>query len=1356
MSKFFHLHNHALDWCDAQNSPVPFCKKMAELGFTGFALTQHGTLAGVEPMRAAAAKCGLKFVPGIETYYGNDGDILKNQHLVLLSLDYTGYMAIAMAVSDSQNEAGYSVMNDDILNKYFGTHGKGHGHVVALSACIQGPLAMELRWNETINHEIEKKKNRYKNVTDGSKEIVGIKECLAKIAEEIAEKKEKRDAAKKLSETKFAAREKRVAKLEAKSDPQAESAREELERDKQAAKDAKPVFEELKKEVSRLLAKQTTWNKELKELQSRQERFDSFNAFIKEAESKKRTHEEMRENVCSKIDKFTTLFGKSNFYVELQNHGIDKEEAIYPVLAKIAREKNVPVVATNDVHIIDNSEDERLRRQILRSLRFGTDFEEEHEGDAELYIKTECEMCMQLLKILPEDVVEEAMNNTEVIMDRCDVVFPEGEKHYPKFPCPEGKTPEDVLMDAVKRGIKWRFPNGMDKAHEDRLSYELDVIKKMDVIDYHLIVRDFLEYARVLAPVPSDMLDLMPYDIEEAKEVVELNGWQVGISVGPGRGSAVGSLVCYLIGITSMDPLSYDLLFERYLNPERVTMPDIDVDLSRTVRQKTIRYVQHKYGDDAVCGIMTTNAQAPRGAIRIAAKFYGLKLMQDGTVFYNLGSQMAKAVPGEPGTSFATTNNDGVTLYDQLCDSFKHIDHALNILKWAKIIEGSFTTYGAHAAGIVISDNKDVKEYLPLRWNKELNEWTTQCDKEQVEEKGLLKMDFLGLKTLDVITGTLKAVHKRTGKVIEPLEIPLDDEEVFTTIFQAGQTNSVFQFESSGMKSMLKRFKPSSFNDLILLVAAYRPGPLQYLDDVIDVKCGKKPISYATPELESILNVTYGYPIYQEQVMAIFQKLAGYTLGGADLVRRFMSKKKMDKLVKEREAFVHGDKERGIDGCVARGINEKVANDIFDQMTEFAKYAFNKSHATAYALNAYWTGYLKCHYPAEFLMEAMNWTDSIDKIKGLMRETKNFGIAVLAPDINRSEAKYAVVDGKILYGLGAVKSVGSNAEEIIEERKNGQFTSLKNFFLRTSVKKNAVENLVKAGAFDAFSKSRQAMLTVIEPYKDLVKKYLEKASFVNDASLILPEVDSLTDENALLERQKDFGISILCAPTTSEKLEKRIENAKSAAEAAMEEMNSLIVPSDMEEDWHERLNAEHEMLGAYVTGHPLDEYDLSSIKATPISLADTNTTAIFGIITDISLKNRKSDGKPMAFLTVEDKSAEIDVCVFCNEYVACAKYLKVGTAVEIYGKAEESDSNLTDENGDPIIVLKFYAKKMAAPKPAKMVALAVSSYAVFHVTKEAEFRQKYEDPDGCRFAVYDQCLDQMREMNYRVSEDAII
>lgn len=906
----------------------------------------------------------------------------------------------------------------------------------------------------------------------------------------------------------------------------------------------------------------------------------------------------------------------------------------------------------------------------------------------------------------------------------------------------------EILDREVLKGIKRRFPDGMDEEHKARLAYELPIIKDMGYADYHLVVKDFLEYGRLLGYVPKDRLDEAPLTIKGLKKFIKENGWKnQGMLVGPGRGSAVGSLVCYLLGITNLDPLKYGLLFERFLNPERISMPDIDSDLSNTTRGKVIEYVQHKYGQDAVCGIMTTNAQAPKGSINIAAKFYGLKKYN--TPLTSLGRTIAKDVPSDVGVSFSTKvdsksgavdkENGKMSLYEFLTDKYKENADALEVIRWAKIVEGSFTAYGSHAAGIVISDNDDVSEYLPLRWNTTSKMMTTQCDMVQVEDNGLLKFDFLGLKTLDIITETLRMIEENYGLIIDPLNIDLADEKTYREILSTGKTNSVFQLESNGMKNMLKRFKPDCFEDLIILVSMYRPGPLQYLDGVIDVKNGKKPMEFMCPELEPILGKTYGAIVYQEQVMEICRSLAGFTLGHADSVRRFMSKKKEDKLAHERESFVNG--------CEVNGISNEISNALFDQMMDFAKYAFNKSHAAVYAFNAYITAWLKCHYPAEFFASALNWAEN-KKIAGLVYEAKKCGVSTLVPDVNLSGKEFGVSEGSIRFGLSSVAGVKNAADAIISERNNnGPFTSLKDFVLRVRPDKTVSENLIAAGALDNFGKNRLAMTAFAEELREILPKRDKKLSLIKSAELVLPVIEKASKEE-LIKMQEEKGYKVeITEITTADKLDKKISTAKTAL-AGFDKDIECVRLHNIPENKSERMAQEKNFLGMYITEHPMDFYpDAKEVNARVVADVDEGYATIYGVVTDLAVKLRKSDGAKMAFFSIEDRSGSIDVAVFTRAFQKIGSIIENGKVLKLTGNC------IVEEKEDGEFETKFFAENAEAVSEKKAsIMLPVKSFEEFKKNIEKDFMDEYEDKDGFKLLIFDESKDKIIPMPYKISE----
>jgi DNA polymerase-3 subunit alpha len=782
-------------------------------------------------------------------------------------------------------------------------------------------------------------------------------------------------------------------------------------------------------------------------------------------------------------------------------------------------------------------------------------------------------------------------------------------------------------------------------------------------------------------------------------------------------------------------------------------MPDIDSDFAKgKVRDKVIEYVKAKYGEKAVCSIMTKSFQGPKKAVQTAAKYYGLKMY--GTSLYNLGKTISADIPSEPGTSFSTrvdgngkiTDEDGsMALKDWLAGKYAQDKDAGNIIHWATVLEGSFVSYGVHAAGIVISDNRDVSEYVPLRWNSKMKTMTTQCDMVQVEENGLLKFDFLGLRNLNIINDTAKAIERNYGIIIDIDGLDLEDVNVYREIFSRGKTNSIFQFESNGMKTMLKRFKPTCFEDLIILVSMFRPGPLQYLDDVIEVKQGRKEMTFLCPQLEPILGKTYGAIVYQEQVMEICQKLAGFTLGRADTVRRYMSKKKADKLEHERDSFN--------EGCIANGIGGEVADGLFSQMMDFASYAFNKSHATAYAKVAYTTAWLKYYYPAEFLASALNWCEDNEKMAGLTYEASQCGVKVFAPDINRSDKKFAAKRGEIYFGLSSVKGVKDHADEILEERKNGSFMSISDFVLRTNPNTSVVTALIEAGAFDEFSKNRASMKLMADEIKEIAPEIRKKKNFVAACNVVLPVVETATPEE-LVKLQEDSGLKAeIKEPTTVKKLEARLTNAQSALEKLQHEL-ALVKPHIMDEDKAERLNRERRLLGMYITEHPADLY-IKAEDAVDINELSEGDAVICGVITNLNIRARKADNAKMAFFRLEDKSGSVDVCVFAKAYRRFSSLIEEGKAVRIAGtcRVEHEDD---DETGEANETVSFIAENLQyLNKKNKAVMLPVKSVSDFRVNIEAEFKKNYESRNGYELVIYDEREDKFVDVPYRVSETVL-
>ena len=741
---------------------------------------------------------------------------------------------------------------------------------------------------------------------------------------------------------------------------------------------------------------------------------------------------------------------------------------------------------------------------------------------------------------------------------------------------------------------------------------------------------------------------------------------------------------------------------------EITSNPYLSLYIESTVRPFVVEYVKHKYGESSVCGIMTQGTQSGKAAIKTAARVLGLKRKNDGVAYLSLGDAISKKAA-------ASTEDE---LHLKLADverdvlaEFSENETAKEIFRYARLIEGCVTQIGQHAAGIIIADGNPVSDYVPLCWNDKNQIMTTQVDMIAAEAMGLLKMDFLGLNNLTIITETLRTIKKRTGDVIDMDRLPFE-QEVFENIFASAMTNSIFQFESPGMKNMLKQFKPESIDDLVLLVAMFRPGPLQFLPDVIKVKQGVKEIEYLTPELRPILGNTYGSIVYQEQVQQIFRDLAGYSLGQADIVRRAMSKKKLKVIEAERDSFLHGDATRNIHGCVAIGIDEDAANTLFDQMTDFAAYAFNKSHAACYAVVAYQTAWLKYHYPAEYMTAVFNNSD-FDKFQGLTADLKELNVEISAPDVNASELDFSLSDeGKILFGLGAIKGLGNSVSGIIKEREeNGEFNSLADFAIRTLAGKSILEGLTWSGAFDRFADNRKQISESIPTFLNAIKK--------------------VKDAEKKFETESDL---------------KKKEARKEKLEETKKAVRDIRINDGICDDPKETLTNEHELLGAYIAKQPIDLYKIDKADAIS-SLLDSKSkdARIAGVISDLRVKARKSDGAPLAFFKLTDKSGTIDVACFTNQYKQYGELLADGEVLIINGHTDEKDDKI-----------QFITKSMDIPEiNIPPIAIAVKDIADW-MERVIKIAALYvADEDGNPLIVYDEMMDEFRITTMQVTPNIL-
>ena len=892
------------------------------------------------------------------------------------------------------------------------------------------------------------------------------------------------------------------------------------------------------------------------------------------------------------------IFGENNFFLELQDHGIREQAVVNQGLLRLHEETGIPLVVTNDAHYLKKEDAES--HDVLLCIQTGKTVEDENRMRYEprnFYLRSTEEMAA----LFPQ--YPEAVENTGRIAERCNVEFVFGKYHLPEFKLPEGYDSFSYLKKLCDDGFIARYGT----AHEDyraQLSYEQDMIEKMGFTDYFLIVQDFVNYAR-------------------AK----------GIPVGPGRGSAAGSMVSYCLGITDIDPMKYSLYFERFLNPERVSMPDIDMDFGDTRRGEVVDYVREKYGDDHVAQIVTFGTMAARGAIRDVGRALNMPYAECDAV--------AKLVPA----AIHITLDEALRLSKQLNDLYKTDERIARLIDTAKALEGMPRHASTHAAGVVITKNP-VYEYVPLARNDE----ATVCQYTMVtlEQLGLLKMDFLGLRNLTVLDDALRMVNVK-GNNITLKDIPDDDPAVFEMITQ-GRTSGVFQMESTGMTGVCVGLKPQSIEDLTAIIALYRPGPMESIPRFITCKHDPSKITYLHPSLKPILDITYGCIVYQEQVIEIFRRLAGYSLGQADMVRRAISKKKAKEIERERNAFINGDAERGITGCVANGIPEATAQAIYNDIYDFANYAFNKAHAVSYAVVAYQTAWFKCHYTKEYMAALLSSVlDSSEKISAYIAECKECGIALLPPDVNESDDGFTVTDEGIRFGLVAIKNIGRGfIQALMRERElGGRFVSFEDFCRRmqgSDINKRAVENLIRSGAFDSMNVRRSQLVAVYERVLDSIA--------ASSRENVAGQIDL-------------FSLGTASTP-----------------------VDSVQLPDIPEFSAQDIMRMEKETTGLYLSGHPMNEYYAAAARQGAVSIgailadfareegperfSDEQKICVAGVVTASKTKTTKNNSL-MAYVTVEDASGAIELLCFSRTLERSGSYLKEGEVIVVRGKLSVRD-----------------------------------------------------------------------------------
>ena len=940
-----------------------------------------------------------------------------------------------------------------------------------------------------------------------------------------------------------------------------------------------------------------------------------------------------RDGAKKTAQEYIDIFGKENYFIELQDHGLAEQKRIMPELISIAKELGVGIVATNDIHYL--TREDAFYQDVLMCIQMEKTVDDEDRmrfETQEFYIKSEAEMA-ELFSFVPE-----AIENTAKIADRCNVDFDFNTRHLPKFDVPDGKDSFEYLTELCKSGLEKRYDTVTDELTK-RLDYELGVINKMGFTDYFLIVSDFISYAK-----------------------------NNGVSVGPGRGSAAGSIVSYSLGITSIDPIKYSLFFERFLNPERVSMPDIDIDFAPEGRQKVIDYVVEKYGADNVAQIVTFGTMKARLAVRDVGRALGLP--------YADVDRVAKLIPRD----LNATIDSAIETVPELKSLYENDGDIKRLIDTSRALEGLSRHASTHAAGVVITQ-EPIVNYVPLTLNKD-NFITTQFTKDTVESLGLLKMDFLGLRNLTVIDSAIDIIERTRGIRVKLTDIGYNEKEVFELI-SSGNTDGVFQMESAGMQSFMMELRPDTFEDIIAGIALYRPGPMEQIPRYIHNKQNPQDITYKHPKLESILDVTYGCMVYQEQVLEIVRSLAGYSLGKADQLRRTISKKKADQMKIERRNFIYGSPEDDIPGCINMGIDEATAVSIFDEINDFANYAFNKSHAAAYAFITYQTAYLKTYYPVEYMAALISTIGDTDKINHYIVNCKEMGVDRLPPDVNKSRMGFTVEDGKIRFGLSAVKNVGKSfVESMLKERDTcGEFRNFSDFIERmtgTDINKRAVLSLIACGAFDSMGVNRSQLMRVYE---------------------------FAMDDAADRQRNNIAGQFSLFDD--------------------IEQTPEIEFPPIPEFDKRELLRLEKQSTGLYFSGHPMDEYtdrvkkltshNISMIHDSVVKdedgeyvttgegLNDGDNIVLACIIE--SRKNKTTRNKSqMAILTLEDSYGSVEALVFPKILTSYSQQLQEGATVLVKGtvsiredeepkillnSAESLDTAINQQRENPVLYIRL-------------------------------------------------------------------
>lgn len=1310
--RFGAIHNHTTySFNDAVADPEALVKRAAELGCPALEISDHGSCAGWIKFYKACLSSNIEPILGVEAYVMENAPesaeedsedevtaaaALKpvRQHLNVMAKNYEGYQMVSEMVTGSYKNMDtrhFPITTKANLMSHFGPGTQGHGNVVATSACISGVIADKLLYNYRIGEKIAKleAKQAALGITSSPEDTIrAYEEYQAQIARD----KETLKELKALAATKTAAREKKVERMP--EGPEKEEARKALAADREsyakAAADAKELGEAVIFLQSEMKALKPDYDRARKALAAVQK----YEGQIGELKSLMKPQEQMEAEAREEIRWYQECFGEGNFFIELQYHGFENEEYVYTTELRLAKEMKVPYVAANDTHMVSRLD--VMKRELIANARYisssAPKWKEFGDAESELYLKSDDELVAALEKIIGRKDALIALSNVGKIAAMCKGFRLPDTKHYPEWP-----DADEYLLGLIEKGKRARYGEDIPEEIEKRIEYEYSVIKNMGYSAYFCLVADFIEKAKA-----SDVNS---------------------IEIGPGRGSAAGSVVAYVTGITErIDPLQYDLMFERFLNPSRVSMPDIDTDFSAHARDFAISYVKEKYGN--VTGIMTVGTMKARKALDYASKLHAISKGLDKGTFADRAAAM-KAM-------LADAQSELSSIVGEVAKKFSDDIDALEIFKKAELMEGIPSNFGRHAAGIIIGDSTPLSSIAPIMMVPASDgtiEPAIQADMGEVEgDLHLLKMDFLGLTNLDVITMTMRMVTEKYGTVIDPYSIPFE-EEVFEGIYANGNTNFVFQFESDGMKKMLRNFtaadkKGIRFEDLVMLVAAYRPGPMQYLDGIIEVKTGKREAAYDIPELEPILKDTYGAVIYQEQVIRICQQLAGYSLAQADNVRKFMSKKKMDKLVHEKESFVSGDPERGIPGCVANGIDRAKAEKLFDELIEFGNYAFNKSHAALYAFVSYITAYLKFHYRKEYLSAAISTYG--EKLPQFSSDCETFGIKVYGPDVNESGEYFKPYKDGIIYGLRSIVGVSAPAAKIVEEREaNGRFASLEDFVTRCMPDKTTAEGLAYSGALKAFTANRTQLAEYLQKYRDLVKKHAGLVAKRDEAAKALAGIEG---EGA---QAKAFAA---------------MENLLGEIKLASAVLEGTGFTGSEPEPTRSVLELEMKTLKSWVSANPLDDYsekDFTSSGCSPVESAAAGFGTFGGAVSEITELKTRAKGEKFCVFKLADHTGSLSVMLPPSDYERYKDAIRVGEIIKVQGKVSEK----LIENGDSVETeLQLVIKRCwtGAVKPTAKAADKIlyiktldEGFGYIDAYEKAEAHRAKQGEAGYRFVLTD-------------------